>query len=248
MSFWNYLRILCEFKQAYVRDNSPFPSVLWRGWVTGMMPGPVKATCASYCQRFFSGASGGWKQGEPQPRLIWKMAIITEIGRFIDSLWNTMFFTNQVVMVSSLFTTALIVHIGLQGTVINPYPRRRMSKLFIVKVMIMAALCNTTTPQLFYGHFSGTTQLSRCQKRTSRLLVQGKINRGRHIDNPAGRHSIQLTTAHLHNPPMPYVIEHAIIFLPCDFYLVSFFSLPNLSGWRLDVYHTSTYGVALVRI
>ena len=41
----------------------------------------------------------------------------------------------------------------------------------------------------------------------------------------------------------------AIIFLPCDFYLSSiFFSSPNLSGRRLDVYHTSTHGVALVRI
>ena len=27
-----------------------------------------------------------------------------------------------------------------------------------------------------------------------------------------------------------------------------FFSSPNLSGRRLDVYHTSTHGVALVRI
>ena len=47
----------------------------------------------------------------------------------------------------------------------------------------------------------------------------------------------------------------AIIFLPCDFYLLSiflsiffFYSSPNLSGHRLDVYHTSTHGVALVRI
>ena len=30
--------------------------------------------------------------------------------------------------------------------------------------------------------------------------------------------------------------------------LLSFFSSPNLSGRRLDVYHTSTHGVALVRI
>jgi len=29
---------------------------------------------------------------------------------------------------------------------------------------------------------------------------------------------------------------------------LSFFSSPNLSGRRLDVYHTSTRGVALVRI
>jgi len=27
-----------------------------------------------------------------------------------------------------------------------------------------------------------------------------------------------------------------------------FFSSPNLSGCRLDIYHTSTHGVALVRI
>ena len=34
-----------------------------------------------------------------------------------------------------------------------------------------------------------------------------------------------------------------------SFYLLSsFFSSPNLSGRRVDVYHTSTHGVALVRI
>jgi len=48
----------------------------------------------------------------------------------------------------------------------------------------------------------------------------------------------------------PCVIEQTIIFLPCDFFLSSsfFLSSPNLSGRRLDVYHTSTYGVALVRM
>jgi len=52
----------------------------------------------------------------------------------------------------------------------------------------------------------------------------------------------------------PYVIG-AIIFLPCSFFLSSvfylyifFFSSPNLSGHRLDVYLTSTHGVAIVRI
>ena len=35
--------------------------------------------------------------------------------------------------------------------------------------------------------------------------------------------------------------------LHCGFFLL-FYSSPNLSGWRLDVYHTSTHGVALVRI
>ena len=39
--------------------------------------------------------------------------------------------------------------------------------------------------------------------------------------------------------------------MPCGYYLsffLSFFSSPNLSGRRLDVYHTSTHSVALVRI
>jgi len=44
----------------------------------------------------------------------------------------------------------------------------------------------------------------------------------------------------------PCVADADIIFLPCNFNL--FYSSPNLSGRRLDVYHTSTHGVALVRI
>jgi len=45
----------------------------------------------------------------------------------------------------------------------------------------------------------------------------------------------------------------AIIFLPCGFFYlllfsssINLFSSPNLSGRRLDVYHTSIHGVALV--
>jgi len=39
------------------------------------------------------------------------------------------------------------------------------------------------------------------------------------------------------------------IFCPVvSFYLSFFFSSPNLGGRRLDVYHTSTHDVALVRI
>ena len=40
----------------------------------------------------------------------------------------------------------------------------------------------------------------------------------------------------------------ALWFLLSFFLLSSFFSSPNLSIHRLDVYHTSTHGVALVRI
>jgi len=45
----------------------------------------------------------------------------------------------------------------------------------------------------------------------------------------------------------PCGIGQTIIFSSCGFFL-SFFSLPNLSGRTVDVYHTSTHGVALVRI
>jgi len=40
----------------------------------------------------------------------------------------------------------------------------------------------------------------------------------------------------------------ALWFLSSFFLLLSFFSSPNLRSRRLDVYHTSTHGVALVRI
>ena len=52
----------------------------------------------------------------------------------------------------------------------------------------------------------------------------------------------------------PYGIGHAIIFFALwflhlsSFFFLSFFSSPNLSRRRLDVCHTSTHGVALVRI
>ena len=49
----------------------------------------------------------------------------------------------------------------------------------------------------------------------------------------------------------PCIADADIVFLSCFFLLSSFscfFSSPNLSGRRLDVCHTSTHGVALVRI
>ena len=50
----------------------------------------------------------------------------------------------------------------------------------------------------------------------------------------------------------PCVADADIIFFSCGFCLLSssfsLFSSPNLSGRGLYVYHTSTHGVALVRI
>jgi len=71
---------------------------------------------------------------------------------------------------------------------------------------------HTTTPQPFYGPGSGTTQVIRCEKRILDFMVQGKINRGRHTDHLAGRHSIRLTSANLHHPP--YFFTGRMPFLP----------------------------------
>jgi len=59
---------------------------------------------------------------------------------------------------------------------------------------------------------------------------------------------ITLTTCHHYLWP-PYVIGQAIYISILSFVLSSFFlSSPNLGRRRLDVYHTCTHGVALVRI
>jgi len=46
----------------------------------------------------------------------------------------------------------------------------------------------------------------------------------------------------------PCIADADIIFLPCGYYLLSFFLAYNLCRRGLDVFHTSTHGVALVRI
>ena len=53
-----------------------------------------------------------------------------------------------------------------------------------------------------------------------------------------------IVMAALWNRAGHYIFAHKIYI----FLLPSFFSSPNLSSQRLDVYHTSTHGVALVRI
>ena len=60
-------------------------------------------------------------------------------------------------------------------------------------------------PHPFYGTFSGTTRVSRCQKRTSGLMEQGKINRGRQTDHPAGRYSSR--TNQCPPPPSPIFLQ-----------------------------------------
>ena len=86
------------------------------------------------------------------------------------------------------------------------------------------------------------------QSSSERQPNYAALNRARHLCS-AGRPS-RWALAHISSLWSPYVIERPYIFSSCFFLLLllSFFSSPNLSGRRLDVYHTSTHGVALVRI
>jgi len=69
----------------------------------------------------------------------------------------------------------------------------------------LGAHFTTTTPQPFYGPFSGTTRVSRCQKRNFwTLWCKGKLTEAdtltiRLVATPSG-----LTSAHLHHPLIFY--------------------------------------------
>ena len=73
------------------------------------------------------------------------------------------------------------------------------------------------------------------------IFVDDRLTFNCHMNNIVARASV---TAN---------IIMAVLLSRCGHYisvllLSSFFSSPNLSGRRLQVYHTSTHGVALVRI
>jgi len=56
-------------------------------------------------------------------------------------------------------------------------------------------------PQLFYGPFRGPPGWAGARRELLDFMVQGKINRGRHTDYPAGRHSVR--TNQCPPPPSP---------------------------------------------
>jgi len=77
----------------------------------------------------------------------------------------------------------------------------------------MTAQRTHTHTRPFYGPFSGTTRVSRCQKKSSSGLYSAREdNRGRHTDHPAGRHSIRTNQ---HSPPSsPPFFTGRMPFLP----------------------------------
>jgi len=81
--------------------------------------------------------------------------------------------------------------------------------------------------------------------------VNGHVSRPH---NKAGMHLLLISCIMISSEVVMVALwnraDHYIL-LPCGYYLsfyLFFISSPNLSGRRLDVYHTSTHGVALVRI
>ena len=100
------------------------------------------------------------------------------------------------------------------------------------------------------GNFNGFRVLAALLHGTLVVGVSqiAALNRGRHLYS-AGRPS-RWALAHilvmiaLCNRANHYIF---ILFLSSFFFFL-FFSSPNLSGRRLDVYHTLAHGVALVRI
>jgi len=71
-----------------------------------------------------------------------------------------------------------------------------------------------TNTQPFYGHFSGTTQVSQCQRNPYGLYGATEDNAGRRTDNLAGCHSIRTNQRHTSIIPpifMPDILPAATI-------------------------------------
>ena len=84
----------------------------------------------------------------------------------------------------------------------------------LVYCKILSIICPTTTPQPFYGPFSGTTQVSRCQKKASSGLYDAS-----EADNKKQTHwqsgwvpfHLDQSAVHLHQCPhflrrMPFLL------------------------------------------
>ena len=95
---------------------------------------------------------------------------------------------------------------------------------------LVGAVTEHTHAQPFYGPFSGTTRVSRCQK-TSGLYGAKKDNKSRHTDNPARRHSMltnQQPTSLI--PPflrqMPFLLQPSQFILAWDRHQVCWLAHP----------------------
>jgi len=93
-------------------------------------------------------------------------------------------------------------------------------------------------------------KMIRGMEKSGKILENYEVD----LENMAFHYSFSLHWLILHHAFVllwsRYGIGQTIIFLPCGYFFLSsfFLSSPDLSRFRLDVCHTSTHGVALVRI
>jgi len=71
-------------------------------------------------------------------------------------------------------------------------------------------LLDNKPSQPFYGPFSGPSGWAGARRELLDFMLQGKINRGRHIDHPAGCHFIQ--TNQCPPPPSPHLTTKSAIY------------------------------------
>ena len=123
-------------------------------------------------------------------------------------------------------------------------PQSKLHEIFYTYYLwSWLAHCLTTMQYIMYFRFCGCVMFA--HNWTGKGDASGAYTQR---DSPEGSTGAKFTIALLWPP---YRIGQTIISLPCGFFcLLSFFlfSSPNLSRRRLDVCHTSSHGVALVRI
>ena len=94
---------------------------------------------------------------------------------------------------------------------VRPWPAASFSCrlqcwFYIVVFISYLVVLSSCTPQPFYGPFPGPPGWAGARRELLDFMVQGKINRGRHTDHPAGRHSIRANQC-LPPPSSPYFLH-----------------------------------------
>jgi len=115
--------------------------------------------------------------------------------RIREHLWITLItYSAEIQQVAEVF-------VGL-----GVHRRRRRDKTVQTTTHCMCEqMWNNTHIQLFYGPFPGPPGWAGARRELLDFMVQGKINRGRHTDHPAGRHSIR--TKQCPPPPSPHFLQ-----------------------------------------
>ena len=114
--------------------------------------------------------------------------------------------------------TVLIIFLHiLQTIIIAQMMSTRAEGMKKDEVLWFHCLAHTHThthTQPFYGPFPGPPGSAGARRELLNFMVQGKINRGRHTDHPAGRHSIR--TNQCLPPPSPIFFTGWMAFLPAN--------------------------------